>query len=71
MYESFMELNKAGEPGGITAIRKVRDLDPATYIKVIAGMITRDVMSADSDSIMSALTVTFVQADAQQVIQIE
>lgn len=49
--------------GGIEAIEKVRVDDPSTYIKVIAGILPKEVTGEDGEALFSGITVNFVKAE--------
>lgn len=60
MLASFNELTESGLPAGLDAIRRTRDIDPSTYLRVIAGILPKEMTGADGEALFSGITVNFV-----------
>ena len=60
--EAFLEAMVASfSIGGIDAIERVRTDDPSTYLKVIAGLLPKEVTGADGEPLLAGIKVTFVK----------
>lgn len=46
---------------GIAAIEKVRKEDPSTYVRVIAGLLPKEVTGADGEPLLAGIKVQFVR----------
>ena len=61
--ESFLSaLLSSFEKGGIEAIEKVRLEDTSTYVKVIAGLLPKEMTGENGEPLFSGITVNFVKA---------
>lgn len=49
------------EKGGIEAIEKVRVDDPSTYLRVVAGILPRELTGEDGEALFTGITVNFVR----------
>jgi hypothetical protein len=51
MNEAFYEPNDSGGCKGLDAIKKVRDEDPATFVRIFAALMPKQVEITDEDPI--------------------
>lgn len=51
------------EAHGVGAIEKVRIEDPSTYVRVIAGLLPKEVTGADGEQLFTGITVSFVKSE--------
>lgn len=50
------------EAHGAAAIIKVRESDPSTYIRTIAGILPKEVTGENGDALFTGITVNFVKS---------
>lgn len=53
------------EANGVSAIKKVREEDPSTYMRVIAGILPKELTGENGEPLMSGIQVTFVKPEAK------
>ncbi len=49
------------EANGVAAIEKVRADDPSTYVRVIAGLLPKEVTGENGEPLFTGITVSFVK----------
>ena len=49
---------------GIATIEKVRLEDPSTYVRVIAGLLPKEVTGADGEPLLAGIQVSFVRPNS-------
>ncbi len=64
IHDTFSEIDQeTGIQKGITALRVLRDTDPASYFRVLATIIPREITGMDGQPLISGITVTFVRPE--------
>lgn len=53
------------EAHGVEAIERVRAEDPSTYIRVIAGILPKEVTGENGEALFTGITVNFVKPGEQ------
>lgn len=62
--EAFLEaLMTDFETHGIDTIEKARDEDPVAYVKVIAGLLPKELTGEHGEALFTGITVQFVKGD--------
>ncbi len=51
------------QTGGIAAIETVRRDDPSTYVRVIAGLLPKELTAEDGEPLFQGITVSFVRPE--------
>ena len=49
--------------GGMEAIERVRQDDPSTYVRVISGLLPKEMTGENGEPLFSGVTVNFVRTD--------